>query len=775
MMKQLFQIILALACLQGALAGEREPLRELVEVRRVRAPVLLEERAPGGCDQLSPGDIEVLEDGKAAAVLRLDTGGRRAVHTILIDTGPRLLGAIQEARKASLAYVGSLPRNEPALLATFDQRLILHSSLSTDRDRFARDLEWIETGGGSHLWDATRQVIEYLRSRPERKVLLLVTDGCDTFSGGRNSALQIIEQAARTESLVIFPIGFNVPERCEGDDSDPALLLETLAEQTGGQFLRPKSASQLREIFDSVRARMERERYVTYEPLPFGEGPKDSPGKRSYRWRKVKLRTAKGAECKARLAGSPLRYESAGRNYFGAVPAPANASDGETFRLDQARGRLVGKLIDIVRESGPIAPSLDLLFGLQPDRPEEKEELRESREVVTLIPPFAEVVRPEAEPYDAIRQALALSGQVDGLAEAGRWSDVPFLVNGRTLLDARRALALALWQEQEYRGWAFERVRRDRLKAIDELIAAPETEQERKILQRARSYLAEQEWEPTPAEVEMRLGAWLGDIPVAGAFSAAELWVAQSFIGAVREHGPERTAEAALGAARAWERFSTWFPEPEDVRLIGLLVPAYDSAQEAVGYYRIILTSPYSATIHQSLIGASLDTFLGSGGKDISSKADGSLYRYLQSFNYSRQAPLGTHLLHWMLQQEGAGGALLERFDVREVRYAHPGPRDLMPVLLKNELIDSVERDDIYLARYVSVVLESRSEPGQLVTINAYIQKDPASGAFLEEPLCLLPPAQPPAFAEGRELWGSLVAAKSRSDLPCVLLSRQAE
>ena len=161
-MKKAIPIVLAIICLQAAPAGEPEALSERVEVRRVRAPVLLEERTPGGCDQLSAADIEVLEDGKGSTALRLEPGGLEAVHAILIDAGPRMMGAIREARKAALAYVGSLPEEETALLATFDQRLILHSSLSADRERFERNLEWIESGGGSHLWEATRQLIEYL-------------------------------------------------------------------------------------------------------------------------------------------------------------------------------------------------------------------------------------------------------------------------------------------------------------------------------------------------------------------------------------------------------------------------------------------------------------------------------------------------------------------------------------------------------------------------------------------------------------------------------------
>jgi hypothetical protein len=511
---------------------------------------------------------------------------------------------------------------------------------------------------------------------------------------------------------------------------------------------------------------MEREQYVTYEPLPFGAGPKDKPAKRSFRWRKLKLRTAKNGECKVRLVGSHYRYESDSRAQLG----------GGSFVLDEAGKSLRGSLKDIVRESGPMVPSLDMLMGLEKEQPGDKrEELTRLREVTALVPPLEEVVRPGAMPRDPFRHALAAMAWDDS-EQAGRvWSDIPFLVNGRTLLDARRSLALGLWRQPDYQSWAFERVRAERLEAMDGLIASASTDAEKETLGRARRYLAENEWEPEPAELEMQLGAWLGDIPVARAFNAAELWVAQSFIAAVRERGAEHAPAAAADAGRQWKIFSTWFPEPEAARLIGLLVPGYDPAQEAVGFYRVILTAPFSASIHQALVGASLDTFLGAGGKENSRTSEGSLYHYLQSYNYSRQAPLGSLLLRWMLEQEGAGAALTERFDVVDVRYPHPNVRDLLPALQNAELIERPRREDLYLARLVTVVLETRDEAGRRVAINAYMRRDPESGAFSPEPLCLVPPARPPGFSEGRQLWEALVAAKSRSPLPCIFQARPTE
>jgi hypothetical protein len=75
----------------------------------------------------------------------------------------------------------------------------------------------------------------------------------------------------------------------------------------------------------------------------------------------------------------------------------------------------------------------------------------------------------------------------------------------------------------------------------------------------------------------------------------------------------------------------------------------------------------------------------------------------------------------------------------------------------------------------VTLILESREQPGRRVAVNAYMRRDPERGAFDEEPLCLVPPVRPPDFEAGQELWGALMAAKMRSTLPCLFLSRSAE
>ena len=100
--------------------------------------------------------------------------------------------------------------------------------------------------------------------------------------------MQLEDLALASDSLIVFVLGVNLPPTCEGSGEDPAPTLRSLAESTGGRFVRLKSTDGLGGAFAELRESLGEERYVLYEPLPFGEGPRDDAAKQSGRWRRLK-------------------------------------------------------------------------------------------------------------------------------------------------------------------------------------------------------------------------------------------------------------------------------------------------------------------------------------------------------------------------------------------------------------------------------------------------------------------------------------------------------
>ncbi len=748
-------------------SGPPEGLEERVEARLVRIPVTLSPRSPGDCDDLSAGSIAVVEDGRSVPALHLERHRLKTLHAVLVDTAPELVDYLQAARSAVRGYVASLPPDEPALLATFDDKLLLHAPISTDRDRFSSSLDWIEPGGGTRLWDAASQMIRFLQSRPERKVLILLTNGCDNGHPQDPTARQVLSLATGSVSLSVFPVGVDVPPRCTGSGEDPKLLLKELAQATGGRYGSIDDPGRLAEVFRAVRERMDRERYLVYTPSPFGEGGRDTPRKADHRWRKLRLRQRGKSRCTVSIAGPRIRCES--RRGSGACDPPPSRTLRRPFELAADAVRLDGEVIDVIRGGGGVLPSL---FDPVPPAGHPRAEERGIRRVSGWVPPLRSVIRDDARPVDPFIYALSRFAGFDGEpVEPGvarireRWTDSPFLIHGRTLLDVRGSLARALGQHPKYRSWAVQKIRSARLAVLDEVIETTDDAGVREALSRARGLIADDPGPPEPLELEQHLGAWLGDVPATRILVETEAWLAGELLRTVRHDGPERIPAAWDEVRGLWRRLTAWLPVPEDNALLGLLVPGYDPGSQSVGFYRAVLTVPYSTTIKDMFLNADPGAFVtSSGGSDYTG---GSLYAYLQSFNASREAPLGARLVRWMLDQQTVRSELLGGFDVAAVRYAHSGSRDLRPTLEQGRFVRPFENPRAVPARQVVIRLRPKDRPGDEFLIGAYFER--AENGYADEPICLLLPGSAMHDDHGQALFDGLIRVHRRAPIPCLL------
>lgn len=334
-------LILLLAGMLGAApepsAAEPLPsrLEEEVLVRRIRWPVRFEEKKEGACEGLLPSMVRVTEDGGAPLpVEEIDRRRMPTVHAILVDASGSRLPQVGATREAALAYIEGIRGEDPVMAALFGESLHLLLPLTRDRELAAATIgrpAALRAQGFTALWDSLYDLVRYLEDRPERKVIILLSDGCENRSmmsqltGGYSSPLEAAVE--RSENLSLFTIGIDLPSRCRGEtrDTDPRDLFRTLAESTGGAFhslrYRQKEGMfpvHLARAFDQIRARLQREGSILYRPRPFGEGPRDDPAGESRRRRRVRVRLGPAADgtpppagCELRSAGPRTRVEGA--------------------------------------------------------------------------------------------------------------------------------------------------------------------------------------------------------------------------------------------------------------------------------------------------------------------------------------------------------------------------------------------------------------------------------------------------------------------------------
>jgi VWFA-related protein len=165
------------------------------------------------------------------------------------------------------------PRRDRVLFATFDHEINLRQDFTDKLDLLDRAVFSVKTTGNqTALFDAVWQFCdEKLRSVAGRRVLVVITDGEDTYS--RANIRDAIDIAQRTETT-IFAIstkaGFAaaVPGVEAGqvkDKKDRELV--TLAEETGGTAFFTGDMLSLERSFTKISKELRAQYLVTYKPI----------------------------------------------------------------------------------------------------------------------------------------------------------------------------------------------------------------------------------------------------------------------------------------------------------------------------------------------------------------------------------------------------------------------------------------------------------------------------------------------------------------------------
>ena len=561
-------------------------------VRRIQWPVRFIEKDPGGCDAISASDVELREDGIVVPVDAVERRRLPTIHAVVLDNSASMQSRIGAARDAALGYLQRLPEGEPAMLATFSDNLVLRTPLTTDRDKFIRAVEGIEPRASTALNDAFHYSVKYLSSRPERKVLIWITDGCDSVSLPQHSFASIMREAADVPNLTVYPIGIDLPARCGGLMMTPGYLdgpvypLQRLASSSGGELFRTKGGAALEMVFDAILEQVESEGFVSFRPLSFGDGPKDIDGKE--RKRRVRVRSKRERSCRVESAGPRVRIERPPSS------APPQVAEDPTVRRHE--GRISLQRLELDRERSllysPTSYHLKEDYISVLDR---KERFIE-RELTVEVPPFEWVQQrltsPEALLFYLLQNEEVPFLPID-LAETRReraqrrfgdkWT------HGQTWIEMREPLARALFEYDGYREFAYARTQEDYRREMQEVLATSAEVQRLSADDRERLSLLidQQRPEPAPDRLQNYLAEWLGDIPAYELVVGFEGWISNAVLNSTAEH-PQSKGLLDL-VDRRWGDLNDWFPPPTQVRVVAPLIPTYDAEQNRIGFWRIVL------------------------------------------------------------------------------------------------------------------------------------------------------------------------------------------
>lgn len=290
-MKNLFrfisiQFVLALClCAISAFAQKPTPTPAVtppddnpgaVKTFEVRLPVtVLQKKAL--VSGMTRGDFEVYEDGvKQEITFFTDEKTNPPVFVgVLMDTSPSTAGKMDFSKRAAKDFIYTVVRlrKDKAAFMTFDHEVTLQQDFTDKLDLLDKAVDKVKkVGSQTSLYDSVWLFSdEKLRNVPGRRVIVLITDGEDTFS--KATLRDAIDIAQRTETT-IFGIstkaGFlgSVPGVEAGSVKDKSdKLLSELCEKTGGEAFFTGDMLELERAFKKISEELRSQYIITYRPV----------------------------------------------------------------------------------------------------------------------------------------------------------------------------------------------------------------------------------------------------------------------------------------------------------------------------------------------------------------------------------------------------------------------------------------------------------------------------------------------------------------------------
>lgn len=247
-----------------------------VKTFEVRLPVTVLGKKKALISGMTMADFEVYEDGvKQEITYFTDERTNPPVYVgVLMDTSPSTAGKMDFSKRAAKDFLYTVVRlrKDKAAFMTFDHKVDLIQDFTDKLDLLDNAVDKVKkTGERTRLYDAIWEFAdEKLRNMPGRRVIVMITDGEDTFS--KATLANAIDLAQRTETT-IFGIstkaGFlgSVPGVEAGmvkDKGDKDLT--ELCEKTGGEAFFTGDMLELERAFKKISEELRSQYIITYRP-----------------------------------------------------------------------------------------------------------------------------------------------------------------------------------------------------------------------------------------------------------------------------------------------------------------------------------------------------------------------------------------------------------------------------------------------------------------------------------------------------------------------------
>ena len=210
---------------------------------------------------LTEANFIVEEDGVVETPITVTPLGGTSVSisvALVIDRSGSMRGQkLIDAKLAAIEFVNLMQNQDKGAIVSFSNDILVNQNFTNDKALLINAIQSLTANGGTRLYDVAIQTVNLIKNQPGRKAVILLSDGEDTAS---SSTLNQAIAVAVTENVPIFTIGLGVSPGSTAD-----VVLNRLANSTGGQYFVAPSSSDLEELYRLISRQLENQYKISYK------------------------------------------------------------------------------------------------------------------------------------------------------------------------------------------------------------------------------------------------------------------------------------------------------------------------------------------------------------------------------------------------------------------------------------------------------------------------------------------------------------------------------
>jgi VWFA-related protein len=155
---------------------------------------------------LTRDDFKVFDEGDAQEITNFTNGLQPVSAVVLVDTSASMTTSLERARYAAEQFIIRMRPGDQARVGTFNDIVNLGRDFTGDRDALLKDLQANHRfANPTRLFDAVDEAMTSLTPLGGRRVVVALTDGCDTGSKTHWDALR---RRFMSEEVMLYMVQF---------------------------------------------------------------------------------------------------------------------------------------------------------------------------------------------------------------------------------------------------------------------------------------------------------------------------------------------------------------------------------------------------------------------------------------------------------------------------------------------------------------------------------------------------------------------------------------